>query len=148
MADYASSAEADTYFATRLNASPWDDASSGNKAKAVTHATAIIDRLNFLGEKTVSTQANQFPRNDDTTIPQDIQDACCEIAKALLDGVDPEIEIENLSMTQMQYGPAKTSYDRSRLPEHIAHGVPSGVAWRLLKPYLRDASAVTLMRVD
>jgi len=41
----------------------------------------------------------------------------------------------------------ETSYERSQLPiEHIVNMVPSSVAWRLLKPFLRDSDALKLLR--
>lgn len=148
MANYITDTEGDTYFSNRLNTSAWDDATTANKNKAISQATAIIDRLNYEGRRTSESQENQFPRYDDSVVPQDIKDACAEIAKSLLDGIDPELELENLNMTNMKYGPVSTTYNRNTVPEHIVHGVPSGVAWRLLKLYLRDAQSVELMRVN
>ena len=72
-----------------------------------------------------------------------------EIAHALLDGKDPELELENLAVSAMGYGAVKTSYERSQLPiEHIINLVPSSVAWRLLKPFLRDSDAIKLSRLS
>jgi len=148
MADYITEAEGTTYMGERLNASPWDSATSVDRVKAIKMGTKIIDQLNYLGEKTSSTQENQFPRNDDVDVPQNIKDACAEIALALLDGVDTQIEFENLSMTQHSFVNTKIVFDRDIKPEHTLSGVPSIIAWRLLSPYLRDPRTVSIDRVS
>ncbi|KKM82574.1 hypothetical protein LCGC14_1318210 [marine sediment metagenome] len=148
MPSYASSVEAQTYFDGRLNTDAWDSASAGDKTKALAQATAIIDRLNFVGTRTDTDQVNQFPRGTDVTIPQDIKDASAEIALALLDGVNPELEYENINMTSQGYGGIRSSFDRSVKPPHIVAGVPSFIAWTLLAPYLRDPSNIELHRTN
>lgn len=145
---YATVADGETYFTERLNSDAWDDASEANKAKSLITATRIIDRLNFKGTKTSENQTLQFPRNDDATIPEDIKFACLEVALALLDGVDPEIEFDNLSMVSQNYANVRSTYDRSIPNEHIVAGIPSVSAWRYLKPYLRDGHTVDLSRVS
>ncbi len=145
---YATVAEGETYFTERLNSDAWDDATEANKAKSLITATRLIDRLNFKGAKTDSEQTLQFPRDDDSSVPNDIKYACLEVALALLDGVDPEIEFENLSMVSQNYANVRSTYDRSIPNEHIVAGIPSVSAWRYLKPYLRDASSIDLSRVS
>jgi hypothetical protein len=144
---YCTTDEAQAYFDGRLNADAWDDASSANKQKALIHATRLIERLNFKGEKTVDTQSLQFPRDNDTSIPTDIKYACSEIALALLDGIDPELEFDNLKMVSQGYANTRSTYDPDLPVEHIAAGIPSVTAWRFLKPYLRDMRTVNLSRV-
>lgn len=148
MAAYATRTEAQAYFDERLNVDAWDDASSADQTKALAQATKIIDQLNYRGEKYDEDQENQFPRGDDIEVPQDIKDACSEIALALLDGVDPELEFENLKMTSQGYANVRSTYDAIAVPEHFLAGVPSVTAWRYLKPYLKDASAIDMSRVS
>jgi hypothetical protein len=148
MASYITVSEAQTYFNDRLDTDPWDCATSTNKSKALSMATKIIDRLNYQGCKATDAQELQFPRDDDTVVPQDIKDATAEIALALLDGVDPEMEYQNLSMTSQAYGKVKSNYDRSIVQEHVLVGLPSITAWRLVKPYVRDPRTVDLNRVS
>lgn len=145
---YATRAEGDTYFAGKLFADAWDNATDAEKDKSLLQATRIIDRLNFKGEKTDDTQELQFPRDDDTAVPDDIKDASCEIAYALLDGVDPELEFDNLNMVSQGYANVRSTYDRQAPAEHLVAGVPSVTAWRYLLPYLRDTRAVDLSRVN
>lgn len=144
---YLTVEEATTYFEGKLNTSPWDDASEEDQGKALTQATRIIDNLNFVGEKADEDQTNQFPRGSDSTIPTGIQYACSEIALALLDGVDPEIEYENLSMISQGYSSVRSTYDRELIPENTVAGVPSVTAWRYLLPYLRGNKSITISRV-
>jgi len=148
MSQYATIVEAQAYFDGRLNTDPWDDATDANKNKALIMATTLIDRLNYRGEKADSDQELQFPRGYDTEVPQDIKNACAEVALALLDGVDPEMEFENLRMKSQAYGVVRSTYDTNRTPEHYVAGIPSSLAWRFLKPYLRSPYTVDRHRVS
>jgi len=144
---YATYTEGDTYFGEQLNVTAWTGAEDADKTKALQMATNAIDRLNFRGEKAVSTQDLQFPRKDDSAVPQDVKDACCEIAIALLDGKDPELEYENLRMISQQFANVKSTYVATP-PEYIIAGIPSAKAWRFLKPYLHDHMVIDIHRVS
>jgi len=146
MANYADITYADAYFLTHLWTTPWDDSIDANKTKALTMGTQIIDTLSFTGEVTSTTQDNQFPRDDEVTVPTDIQDASCEIALALLDGIQPDKELEAARMLRFTYDAVTTQY-KTDVPDHTYAGVPSVLAWRLLIPYLRDSDSFNLSRV-
>ena len=162
-------AEPTAYFAQRLHETAWSAARDADREKALVAATQIIDGLNFKGYKhgvytlldansaadpsdiqaAEASQSLEFPRGADTEVPGAIRRACYEIAYALLDGKDPELELENLSVESMGYGQVRTGYSRNQVPiEHIINMVPSSVAWRLLRPFLRDGDAVKLSRVS
>lgn len=143
---YISVIDANTYFTTRLDTDSWDRSSSAIKLKALYAASRVIDRLNYIDEKTVSTQEHQFPRSGDTVVPDDILIACCEIAIKLLEGIDPDVEFENLQQLSQVYADVRTTYDRTQIPENILYGIPSPTAWRYLKPYVRDSQEVDLSR--
>jgi len=145
---YLTEAEAQVYFDQRMGTEPWDDADSTHRTKALAHATNIIDRLNYSGQKAVATQENQFPRCTDTVVPKDIKNATSEIALALLDGVSPEIEYENLFMTSQAYGSLRSTFDRSVQAPHLLAGIPSFTAWTYLRPYLRDPLELELHRTS
>jgi hypothetical protein len=166
---YGTLDEADEYFANRLHETAWTEASANDRRKALIAARGIIDALNYKGNKASvytllaanpsptqdeiraaeATQPLEFPRGSDATVPETIRIAAYEIAHALLDGKDPELELENLAVNAMGYGAVKTSFERSQLPiEHIVNLVPSSVAWRLLKPFLRDSDALKLLRLS
>lgn len=148
MSNYITIAEGNTYFDTRLNSEIWTLADDGDKTSAITMATEAIDRLNYAGDKTDSDQVNQFPRDEDTAVPEDIKKATAEIALQLLDGYDPELEFEQLNMVSQGYANTRSTYDRTVPPPHIVAGIPSVVAWRYIKPYLRDGSSFIVSRVS
>ena len=94
-------------------------------------------------------QALEFPRDNDTVVPAAIEHACYFIAYALLDGRDPEMELENLAVTSHRYSSVGTAYNRDIAPlEHIVNGIPSVNAWNLLKPFLRPNTEVRFTRVS
>ena len=165
---YGTLAEAIDYFANRLHETAWSNADVTDRPKALLAATRIIDTLNFKGDKhsvwlllqtnaaatdsdiraADASQALQFPRDDDTDVPEDIRRACYEIAYTLLDGKDPEIELENLRVNTESYGGTKTIYGNDlTYVEHLINMIPSSLAWRLIRPFLRDEDAVRLVRV-
>lgn len=146
MTPYITVADATTYFADRLGTDAWDDATDTDKLKALKQSTRAIDRLNFRGVKTDSTQELEFPRYDATTIPSAIQYACAENALSLLDGVDPAAERDDIAVRAHSIGSARTAMDRSFVPEHIQAGIASSMAWDLLKPYVRDPREIDLYR--
>ena len=136
------------YFTTRMGSDAWDNAEDTDKLKALGHATKIINNLNYLGIKADITSEDAFPRYGQTEVPTDIVYACCEIALALLDGVNPELELENLMQTHSGYANVKSTYNRDQLPEHVLAGVPSSTAWRYLKPWLIDGRSIIMNRVQ
>jgi len=166
---YGTLAEAQDYFDGRLHESAWSDSAAADKPRALRAATRIVDTLNFKGYKNPvydlldandsatdaqiraaeATQVLEFPRGADTTVPEAIRLACYEIAHSLLDGKHPEIELENLGISSQQLSSVRTTYNRSQVPiEHLINGVPNALAWRYLRPFLRDEDAVKLLRVS
>ena len=146
---YGTLDEADAYFGNRLHEYAWTNSDEDDHPKALWAATLIIDALAYKGIKTSEDQVHEFPRNGDTEEPEAIRMACYEIAHSLLDGKDPEMELENLGITSQKFGVVSTSYDRNKIPiEHIINGIPSARAWRQLKPFLRDDEAIKLNRVS
>ncbi len=145
---YITLVDAVTFITTYvMDTDAWDCATDdAEREKALRAATKIIDRLNFAGRKADSAQDLQFPRGTDTVVPTDIQEACAYIAIELLDGVDLDIEFDNLQLVEQDFGGAKTKYSRNSALEHIVAGIPSIKAWRLLKPYIRDPRNITLIR--
>jgi hypothetical protein len=85
---------ADDYMKARLGASAWDDAASLDRDKAIVSATRMIDRENWLGQKTVTSQPLEFPRTGltdkdgnsvlSTTVPAQVDEATYELALSLL----------------------------------------------------------------
>jgi hypothetical protein len=169
-ASYATVEYAEDYFKFRLNSDAWNEAETDDKCKALVTATRCIDRLNFAGLRTydynrllpiefripiprelapspLPGQTLEFPRNGDTTIPQDIMDATCEQALALLDGFDPELEMQGLGTLSQRFASAGTTFDPAQARMAIRHGL-TFKAWNLLFPYLGDPAEVVTKRVN
>lgn len=171
---YGTLSEANEYFEKRLHEWAWSAASTGDREKALIAARQLVDGLAYKGYKhTVylvmeahadeviddaileeiraaeAAQANEFPRGADTVIPEDIRIAQYELGHSLLDNKDPELELETLAVISSTYGGVKTMYNREQLPlEHLINLIPNAVAWRRLRPYLRDSDAIKLSRVS
>ena len=170
---YGTLSEANEYFDSRLHEEAWYDSAASDRPKALLKATQLIDALNFKGYKATvfdimydenwtlldpdesdireaeAEQDLEFPRGEDTVVPPQIMLACWEIAHALLDDVDPDLEVENLGVVSQGYASVRTTYARAQAQvEHIMHGIPSATAWRYIKPFLRDADSIKLSRVS
>jgi hypothetical protein len=166
---YGTAAGADAYFDARLHEYVWTESTSDERTKALVMATRIIDVLNFKGDKhpvyllleddpyasdeeireAEQEQLLEFPRGEDTVVPETIDRVCYEIAYALLDGKDPDLELENLGISSQTYGEVSTTYNRDQtLIEHLVNCVPSAQAWNWLKPFLRDGDMLALLRVS
>jgi hypothetical protein len=148
---YGSLAEANEYFDLRLHEKAWSNATPADRSKALWASTVIIDALNYKGNKSTvyAAQDLEFPRGADTVVPEPIRLASYEIAYALLDGKDPELELENLGIISQSYAAVRTSYSRNQVPiEHIINGIPSSQAWRWLRPFLREDDAIVIARIS
>ncbi len=96
-----------------------------------------------------ASQALEFPRDDDTEVPQAIRFACYELAYSLLDGKDIDLELEAMGITQMSYAGAQTTFNRQGSPvEQIINGIPNSTAWRYLRPFLRSPDEIKLSRIS
>lgn len=93
------------------------------------------------------TQELEFPRGSDTVVPTDIKIACYEIAFALLNGVDPDVDMQQTWVKSQGFSLVRTSYENTFVPEYIQAGIPSPTAWKFLKKYIWDNYNMTLKRV-
>lgn len=146
MTPYITISDASIYFSERLHTEVWDEASDTDRLKALIMATRAIDKLNFIGEQTEVDQELQFPRGGDSAIPAAIQEATCELALRLLDGIDADMEIENVRTNSSGISSVNNTYDARVVPEYVLAGIPSPTAWQMLKPYLRDARELSVTR--
>ncbi len=149
---YGTLVNAETYFDNRLHVDAWDEAIDDFKTKALNEAQKRIDLLCYRGYEV--TDGTVFPRyygdeaDGTETIPENIEIAGYECAFALLDGVDPEFEQENLAVSSESYSQVRTSYARGYyIPEHTAAGIPSAYAWRFLLQYLKTPGSVLIYKV-
>ena len=144
---YATRAEATAYFLRKVDSSAWGTVTA-TQDKALLNATMLIDMLSYQYDKTDEDQDNEFAFNDETTVPDDIKYACIEIAYALMDDVDIEMEYTNLRVIQQSIANARLTYDRDVRPIHLEYGIPSIIAWRYLVPYLNDQRVINFNRVS
>jgi hypothetical protein len=144
---YADEAYAIAYFAQRLGTDAFDAGSSTNRVKGLKQATLLIDTLNFIGSKTDQAQANEFPRNGDTLVPEEVKQACCEQALALLLGQSLEAGVAARRLASVSVGDASESYRDGidGLGENA--GLTSATAGRLLMPWLSSPREIILERV-
>lgn len=177
MANYGTVNEGNAFFAARLHSYDWDNASVADRLAALVQATELIDQFDYVGQKNTvqtaldaieavngdsTTDANvevlrlanlaqplEFPRGTATTdVPTEIETATYLIAKALLSGRDPDMDLEALAARGVQYGDLKTQYSRGgNTQEHLAHLIPSPQAWNLIRPFLRERNQFNLNRV-
>jgi len=145
---YGTISRATAYFSKRLNTRVWDTALYADREASLIQATRTIDKLNFAGELADAEQNLQFPRNDDTEVPIEIEYACYEIALALLDGYNSDQEVQTIGVLSESYSGVRTTYDGDFVAEHVRAGIPSIEAWEYLYPFLRDSRAVRISRVS
>lgn len=153
---------ADLYFKGRVNADAWDcvsdeiSDSEGEspefqeaflKLQALTDATRRINNLRFLGLIVDSEQDHAFPRGDDTTVPKSIQNAVCELANELLDGVDDNLEMSEQNVLSQAFSGIKSTHDKDVAQLYTLAGIPSAIAWRYLLPFLVDSRDLRIVRV-
>lgn len=96
-----------------------------------------------------SDQDLEFPRGQDTEVPQEIEWACYEIAFALIEGFDPEDAADRLNIVRQSYSSVRTTYaDSNEALEYLAYGIPTMRAWCWLKPYLANVNSINISRVN
>ena len=130
---YATLEDADTYLENVLNTEAWDLSTDVLRTKALGQATRSILALNI-------------PEYE--VVPTDYRDATIEIALKLLEGFDPEIEMYNRSVASFGFDNLKQTNKSDEVPLHIIAGIPSIVAFNLLRRYMPDINTVRLGRVD
>lgn len=143
---YISLADAEVIVDDFFSADGWRDGDDASKARALIEATRRIDRLAFRGSKASEAQDLQFPRKDDSEVPNDIKIATCYCACSLMDGIDPDEELADLNTTSSKYANVSTSKSPASTPSHILAGIPSVIAWRYIVPYLRDPQNIRILR--
>lgn len=150
MAHYGTIAEADLFFTQEYldKDQLWAQEPVDNKTAALSMATRAIEGLNFAGSKNSESQELEFPRGDDTQVPDDVKHATYILALEILDGADVNFMTNKLSENAMIHGGARNRRTTEFIPAHLRNGIPSADSWNLLKPYLRDPGAITLSRVD
>lgn len=152
---YLTAVEAGRFFQGRLDTRDWDAATVEEQNKALVQASTDIDKLNYIGRKSLATQEHEFPRSsytdgefidnlDTDNVPLNIKYAVCLQAVELLGGYSVNQEIQNTKNMSQWIGNARMQRD-------VESPMRSGIcpeAMQLLLPYLRDPSEIDLVRVN
>lgn len=152
---YCTVADADAYFAARLNSEAWNNSTPESKETALIDACRRIDTLRFMGYKTSAAQSLQWPRvvvrpdlpPDERawfydnygnivvsdTVPHGIITAQMEEALYLIayNGTSERADLQRQGVTEIQIGPVREKYSGA--------GAPTGVceeARRYLGQYI------------
>jgi len=104
--------EADVYFDERFDSQKWVDILDISiKEKLLITASKKINALDFVGSPLDVGQKMAFPRNFD--LPQDIKDAVCEEAYALLSQeFDVHIKNQENNISSISLGVGSVSYNK------------------------------------
>ncbi len=130
---------ADEYFAGRLHAERWGQADESTKEKALKQATKIIDRQRLNGRKTNPSQPLAFPRYPDAEIPQNVKEACCEEALAILErGNSQRRKLQQEGVQSFSLGNMSETYAPG-----AGRGLLSQEAKELLRPWLLGGVFIT-----
>lgn len=140
---YASVAEADVYFAGRLNASEWVSTSLTNKQASLIQAAKALDRfVVWKGTKAAYAQALQWPRFNVPdahgfnrwstflawdTIPAFIKDAQCEQALFLLQS-DAFHENQNSGIDSVKADTVDVKFNSKTAPTMLARATKEMIA--------------------
>lgn len=140
---YADETYADAYFAERLGTSKW---TGTDKTKALKHATRLIDQLPLVDQKYDEAQERQFPRSCDTDgeVPDEVKQACCETALALLQGKLLDDAESAVGVIAERVGDSSVQYEDggrgSMALSDETFGLGSTMAARMLAPWIADDS--------
>jgi hypothetical protein len=147
---YATVAEADEYFADRLDVVAWSGANSTEKAKALVTATMYLDQETWLGAAVSASQDLAFPRTGvyfdpkvgaevalDTEYPKRLTLALFELAYHFLNndgildstGEVTNLEIASISLTKIKSVPKIPLFVRNIISCMLLNG-GSNAVWR------------------
>lgn len=146
---YVTSAETDTYFEGRLNATGWSGDTDDNKNRAIVMATGRLEQEDYAASVTDIDQALKWPRSgitdedgriiDQDTVPKRIKEACQELALELLDGGVTLIDTGLEGFVNVKVG----SLDVTPRVSRIAGTLPANVR-RLLDLWRIGSSGLTV----
>lgn len=134
---YVTLDEADIYLESVMNTEPWDLSTDLIRTKSIKASQKIIEALNTVGT------LDEF--GEPVAL---VKDATIEIALKLLDGVDPETELYNYTIKEMEFDRLKQTNKSGETPLHVIAGVPSVTAFNILRRFMPDLTTVRLNRTD
>lgn len=128
---YRTVEQADTYLSAAIHAANWSAANDTARAQALVTATRILDRQRWRSD---------YDTQEERLAVQDILDACCEIALALIDGSEIQTaQTTAQALQSIRAGSVSLTYFRGA--EGEAHRFPT-IVHELLRDYLAGGSLV------
>lgn len=127
---------AEVYYSTRLNIEEWTASSEDEKNRALATAERIILKLPFSGTRNSADAV--FPRNGDTSIPEQVTDAMYEEALSRLSGRDNIKDMTDLHVTSSHTAGFSTTVDPTVDRPWLLYSLTSPLAYQWLAPYLID----------
>lgn len=148
-ASYASVEQADAYLAAAIHATNWWTATDDTKARALVSASRMLDRQDWLGDKTDPDQVLAWPRSntgvdgvEDDVIPEPIVSAAIELALALVDGATVQTDANTSQKIQsISAGSVSISYFRGA--EGVARRFPL-IIHELVRDYLSGSAGLAI----
>lgn len=126
---YVTEAEATAYFSDKYGYSKWTTES--NKDKALISARQQLDLLcNWYGEKSEPDQVPEFPNTYISPTPQDIKDAQCEIAYAIVDTESVSTDADD-ALTELKAGSVNMKFKATA----VRNPLVNDLVMKLVAPY-------------
>lgn len=131
MKSFTSIKYADLYISNKLNNTSWLEADLQTKNALLSEATARIYAIQ--GFKYTPELVELL-----VEVPDDLQQACCEVALALsrLDSNNPHIDNQNLGIKSISFGQDSVSYDKNIENELMPNYIFSPYAQSILNKYI------------
>ena len=133
--------DAKCYFDERYDSEKWYKLDDNEKEKLLITASKSISRFDFVGNIKEINQPLAFPRDYD--IPQDIKDAVCEEAYALIEKME-NIHQKNLdnNISSISLGVGSVSYHQNNTK--CRDFLFSPIALHLVKKWVKKACFMTM----
>lgn len=131
MKSFTSITYADLYISNKLNNASWLEADLQTKNALLYEATVRIYAIQ--GFKYTPELVELL-----VEVPDDLQQACCEVALALsrLDSNNPHIDNQNLGIKSISFGQDSVSYDKNIENELMPNYIFSPYAQSILNKYI------------
>lgn len=125
------------FLSSSIERSGWENLTDDDKAVLLQNAFDSIENNIFNGWKTSDLQENQFPRNGDTEVPDDIKSA--QIYEAIENGFGDTTSFDSIEkgIKSETIGKISTSYFKSAYDNIGNNFLKSSNAKRLIKKYIK-----------
>lgn len=125
--------DAKYYFEERYDSKEWFELEEKEKENILITASQKINSFDFVGSKLETTQQMEFPRNYE--LPQDIKNAVCEEAIALLknkNNIHQQNQENNIASIQLGVGSVSYQFDTTK-----TQNLSSRLAFQLIQKWIK-----------